>query len=120
MIPPDDSGGLNPVIIGLISVLALAAIGGAGYAIYARTIAPNRNTPDDADFDDEDTDEDFDQEDDGFDIDEDAPEADDVDELAESTTYAEYERLKYDRTFDNVADTESDTDNSNNESESRA
>ena len=120
VIPPDDSGGLNPVIIGLIAVLALAAIGGAGYAIYARTIAPNRNTPDDADFDDEATDEDFDPENDDFDIDEDAPEADEGDEQADSTTNAEYERLKYDRTFDNVADPESDTDNSNNEPESRA
>ena len=120
VIAPDDSGGLNPVIIGLIAVLALAAIGGAGYAIYARTIAPNRNTPDDTDFEDEDPHEDFDQEDDGFDPDEDAPEADDIDEQAESVTYAEYERLKYDRSFDNVADPESDTDNSNNEPESRA
>ena len=118
--PPDDSGGLNPVIIGLIAVLALAAIGGAGYAIYARTIAPNRNTPDDTDFEDEDPDEDIDPENDDFDPDEDAPEADEGDEQAESTTYAEYERLKYDRTFDNVADAESDTDNSNNEPESRA
>ena len=108
------------MIIGLIAVLALAAIGGAGYAIYARAIAPNRNTPDDADFDDEDPDQDFDPENDGLDTYEDGPEADEVDEQSESETYAEYERLKYDRTFDNVADPESDTDNSNNEPESRA
>ena len=117
MTPPDDSGGLNPVIVGIIAVVALAAIGGAGYAIYGRAIAPNRNTPDDADFDNEAPDEDFDPENDDFDTDEDAPEADEVDERAESTTYAEYERLKYDRTFDNVGDAESD---SHNEPESRA
>ena len=99
--------------------MALAAIGGAGYAIYTRAIAPNRNTPDDADFDEEYPDEDFDPENDDFDTDEDEPEADGAEEQAESAAYAEYERLKYDRTFDDVADSDNSADTSDNAPESR-
>lgn len=106
MTPPDDSGGPNIAIIAIIAVVALAAIGGAGYAIYARVIAPNRNTPDDQDFNtDEGPDDEDDPDEEDFAIDEEEP--DDEESPAAGTT--EYERLKYDRTFDTVAE---DSENS--------
>lgn len=105
--PPEESGGLNPVLIGIIVVVALAIVGGAGYAIYSRVNTSNRNSSDEDD-DDFDHDDSFD--DDDYDPDQDDATDGDADneELTEEERVAEYERLKYDRTFDSVADSEND------------
>lgn len=87
--------------------MTLGIIGGAGYAIYARAIAPNRNRPDDDDYDDDETDDDDDYDPDQGDSSDEDEESDD-DELSEEERIAEYERLKYDRTFDSVAESEND------------
>ena len=99
--------------------MALGIIGGAGYAIYARAIAPNRNQSDDDDYDDDETDDDDDYDpyqEDSSDEEEDS----DADELSEEERIAEYERLKYDRTFDSVAESENDNLGPDEEPERRA
>ena len=117
--PTEESGGPNALLIGIIAVVALGIVGGAGYAIYARAIAPNRNQQDDDDYDDDETydDDDYDpDQEDSSDEDEDS----DDDELSEEERIAEYERLKYDRTFDSVAESENDNLGPDEEPERRA
>lgn len=116
--PTEESGGPNALLIGIIAVVTLGIIGGAGYAIYARAIAPNRNQPDDDDYDDEtDDDDDYDPyQEDSSDEEEDS----DADELSEEERTAEYERLKYDRTFDAVAESENENLGPDEEPERRA
>lgn len=108
--PPTDDGGLNTGLIIVIALVAVAVVGGGGWLAYSQLIA---NRPNDQDFYDDDEDEPMDDEYD----DDDSPDDDDDDSEQEETEFddddygedeprpgtAEYERLKYDRTFDSIA-----------------
>ena len=111
--PPEDDGGLNTGLIIVIALVAVAAIAGGGWFAYSKLIA---NEPTDQDFDDDEPYEDEYDDDDSPDDSDDGP-ADELSEPDEPDIVdgeplpgtAEYERLKYDRTFDTVASDNGDT-----------
>ena len=113
--PPADDGGLNTGLIVVIALVAVAAIGGGGWFAYSQLIA-NRSTDQESGDDDDEPYEDEYDDDDSPDDGDDGP-ADELSEPEDSDLVdgeplpgtAEYERLKYDRTFDTVASDNGDS-----------